>query len=234
MYALYTAGRTRTVVTGLQHLPVPWLSRSGIRRAGTVAWSKQTARPVKENKELPKNEAIPFELVHYITEDTPQGLPPLVPLAQILARINQKTDYIKLVSSKPPIVRVFNYKEEQNVKDERDRLAKQAARASTRKEVQMTWTAAPADIQHKLNKALKELSKGRRVDLALSRSSGGKSRAPVPTNTEVASYIENVMEILGDKVVQWKEMESRAHGVVVLYLEPAKPTKGNTQGDDKS
>lgn len=202
------------------------------KQASGVAWSKQTFRPVKPNLETPKNGNIPFDLVHYAEDEKTQGLPPLVPLRQILSRINLKEDYIKLVSSEPPVVKLINYKEERLAKYERDRLAKRAARASTRKEVQLTWHAAPSDIQHKLNKALKEIRKGRRVDLAISRGSGGKVKPTPPTKNEIASYIQNVMSTLGEDAFQWKETETFANGVVVIFLE-SKSRKTSNSGEDQ-
>ncbi|KAG6910977.1 hypothetical protein DXG01_006031 [Tephrocybe rancida] len=198
-------------------------SRLQVQVEQKKAWVKNEHKPppTAEDRKAklagpPRNAAIKHRWVRLV-DPTTSKLTDLQPLRDILRSINTDSHYVELVSSTPdPIVKVFDKYLETTRAAEAAFRAREAARANVEKEVQMSWSAAPADLAHKVEKAREELARGARVILAFSRKSGQAKLTPAEMNaraTEVVVGLEDVAK-------EWRAREVRAgQGILAIYLE---------------
>lgn len=166
------------------------------------------------NKRLTDDD-IPFKLVR-LADSESNALHPLAPLKTILNSINRKTHHVELVADAPdPIVRILNTREAREKYKELKKRAQAAARAQVRKEIQVTWAAAPGDMAHKLGKARQELMGGKRVDLIFASKKG----QVVPTAQVMDARVKEVLETLEDVGKEYLPREVRKT-MTVLYFKP--------------
>jgi len=161
----------------------------------------------------PTDDDIPFKLVR-LADSESNTLHPLAPLKKILNSIDRKTHHVELVADAPdPIVRILNTRGVREKYKEMKKRAQAAARAQVRKEIQVTWAAAPGDLAHKVGKARQELMGGKKVDLIFASKKG----QVVPTNQEMDVRIKEVLATLEDVGKEYLPREVRKT-MTVLYL----------------
>lgn len=176
----------------------------------------------------PKDDEIPFDTVHLVSS-ADNSLSPPQRMTDILARYPAKTHTIRLVSSAPPIVRVFARAELQKA----DRSAKERARARRKvkqetSELQVTWESAQGDLQHKLNQAKHILSEGDRLDLVFTSRAKNASAAPQYEGKKLARAQDAILTMFTTELasIAFKRKEdarSTANGTMVsMYYEPNK------------
>lgn len=217
-----------------------WLSRTTLERVYALAHQRQTLPSVLAtsssaksllacqcltlramsssvpgpNKRLTDDE-IPFNLVR-LADSESGSLHPLAPLKTILSSIDRKTHHVELVADRPdPIVRIINKKEAREKYKELRKRAQAAARAQARKEIQVTWSAAPGDLAHKLGKVRQELVGGKKVDLIFTSKSG----QVVPTKQEIDARLKGVLDTLTDVGKEYLPRAVR-RAMTILYLKP--------------
>lgn len=98
---------------------------------------------------------------------------------------------------------------------EAKKRAHAAARAQVRKEVQLTWSVAPGDLAHKLEKVRQELEGGRKVDLVFASKKGQQ----VPTRQAMDDRVNGVLETLADVGKEYLPRELRRN-MTALHLKP--------------
>ncbi|KAG6829740.1 hypothetical protein H0H87_010372 [Tephrocybe sp. NHM501043] len=198
---------------------------SSASKGSAVAYNKnaqQAAREAagkdksKKDKGPLRGQAIPHRLVRLVDPQTSK-LTPLQPLSTILSSINRASHYVELVADKPePIVKIIDRYLETTRAAEAAYRAREVARQNIQKEVQVSWSAAPADLTHKVDKVREELARGVRVDLVFSRKSG----QPKITPQEMYERANEVLKGLEDVAREFKPREVRpSSGVLALFLE---------------
>lgn len=175
----------------------------------------------------PKDNEIPFDTVQLVSSED-NTLSPPQRMADILARYSAKTHTIHLVSSSPPIVRVFAKSDLQKA----DRSAKEKAKSRRKtkqetSELQVTWESATGDLQHKLNQAKHILSEGDRLDLVFTSRAKNASAAPQYDGRKLKRAQETILNMftteLGEIAFKRKEDAISTNGTMVtMYYEPNK------------
>lgn len=173
---------------------------------------------------MPRDNEIDWPYV-YVKTPGVEGLDTPRPIKEVLAELDPKTTYLEAVTvpkaddrSSPrwPVCRIVNKKEElAKMKDLKERKKKGAVKE---KELELNWTLAPHDLDHKLKTLQKFLSKGYKVQLLLQK----KARAKVTANQEDAkTLIEKVTkaveEVKGAK--EWKGREGQVLGRYMIFLQ---------------
>ncbi|KAF5371938.1 hypothetical protein D9615_008083 [Tricholomella constricta] len=189
--------RPRTHTTTCVH---PFLSRGSKKLAAS--------------KTLPRDEAIEHPIVQLVDPTTGRLNEP-TPLRTILASLDRRKQFVELVSLTPgPLVKIFSKSEVRQHAQEAAMKARVSARKNIHKEVQLTWSAAPGDLAHKLGKIRQELERGARVDLVFTRK---KNQTPLSIPDMQARALE-VVEELADVSKEWKEREVRAN-MTAIFLQ---------------
>jgi translation initiation factor IF-3 len=171
----------------------------------------------------PQNEAIPFALVQLADPQTGKLHPP-APLRVLLQGIDKTTHYLQLVSSAPPVVKLFDRKAEWAAEKARRVTARDRAHPPKSKELVMTWGVAVGDLAHKLEKAREFLAAGDRVDVLFSP----KKKTPVPSPAERKALLQKALDVVRGVGVEWKpRTEERLITTLHLARDPtaAKPQK---------
>lgn len=166
----------------------------------------------------PRNSEITHATVQLVNPET-NRLDPPKPYAEILNSIELKDNFVELVSSDPPIVKIVN-KREANAARKEMKERKRVQPKNEMKEVQMTWGVGAADLSHKLKKAQEELEKGNRVSLVFAP----RSKRPVPKPQEMQVFLDEVAEKVSPFA---KEGQARTleKNVAVIYLHAIKREK---------
>jgi translation initiation factor IF-3 len=211
------------------------IARGSLARAQAIL-PKSTAAPCPTLRHLttsrqhlaavrPKNDEIPFNTVQLVSSET-NTLSPPTRLSEIQARYPAKTHTISLVSSSPPIVRVFAKTDLQKA----DRSAKEKAKAKRKvrqetTELQVTWESAEGDLRHKLNQGKHVLESGDRLDLVFSSRGKNASAAPQFEGRKLKSAQEMILGMfereLGELGVKRKE-DMKGGTMVTMFYEPNK------------
>ena len=173
----------------------------------------------------PQNNEIPFDIVQVVSSED-RTLSPPQRMSDLLARYSTKTHSIQLVSSSPPIVRVFAKADLQKA----DRSAKEKAKARRKvkqetSELQVTWESAMGDLQHKLNQAKHILSEGDRLDLVFTSRAKNASPAPQFEGKKLKAAQESILGMfttaLGD--IAYKRKDDVVSGsMITMHYEPNK------------
>ncbi|KAI4294271.1 hypothetical protein K523DRAFT_72511 [Schizophyllum commune Tattone D] len=161
----------------------------------------------------PKDDKIPHRTVRIVAQD---GVGPPTSLSTILAAIDRKNFFVELVSHHKEtgaLVKIIDKRERARWLKEQKQRAK-AAKKPAPKEMQLTWATDGHDLEHKLSKVRKDLSRGARVDIALAQKSGQKEL----TAKEKQQKLQGIVDSLQDVSTEWKPREVRKH-VATIYLE---------------
>lgn len=176
---------------------------------------------------MPRDNEIDWPYVYVKTPgaEGSEGLGAPRPIKEVLAELDPKTTYLEAVvvpkaddrgSPRWPVCRIVNKKEElAKQKDLKERKKKGAVKE---KELELNWTLAPHDLDHKLKTLQKFLSKGYKVQVLLQK----KARAKVTANEQDAkALIEKVTkaveEVKGAK--EWKGREGQVLGRYMIFLQ---------------
>ncbi|GHJ84385.1 hypothetical protein NliqN6_0787 [Naganishia liquefaciens] len=173
----------------------------------------------------PQNDEIPFDTVQVVSSED-KTLSPPQRMSDLLARYPAKTHSVQLVSSSPPIVRVFAKADLQKA----DRSAKEKAKARRKvkqetSELQVTWESATGDLQHKLNQAKHILSEGDRLDLVFTSRAKNASPAPQFAGKKLKAAQDSILGMFTTALeeIAYKRKEDVVSGTMItMYYEPNK------------
>ncbi|KAG8158798.1 hypothetical protein KVR01_011241 [Diaporthe batatas] len=183
---------------------------------------------------MPRDEEIAWPYVHVKPPPGAVGHPSIDiprPLKEVLAELDRKTTYLEALavpdpeekgSPRWPVCRVVNKMEEMaRLKDIRDRKKKGAVKE---KEVELTWTLAPHDLDHKLKTLQKFLNKGYKVQVLIQKKVRGKATANESDAKELIERVTKaIQEVNGAK--EWKGREGVILGNYRIFLH------GKAQGE---
>ncbi|KAH9921498.1 uncharacterized protein BXZ73DRAFT_51807 [Epithele typhae] len=172
----------------------------------------------------PRNEAIDIAVkrkpVRLVDPETGALLPP-APLEDVLERVDRKTQHLELVELEPaPVVRIVNQKAAYGRTRER-RVGKALGRKAEEKELQLTWSAAPGDIEVKLKKAHADLADGCRVTLVFAPKKGKWTDM---SRTEQEEIVEGAVKQLEDVAKEWKPRQRQGYAMAA-FLESLRGRK---------
>lgn len=150
--------------------------------------------------------------------DTPR------PIKEVLAELDPRTTYLEAIalpkadekgSPRWPVCRIVNKKEElAKLKDIKERKKKGATKE---KELELNWTLASHDLDHKLKTLQKFLSKGYKVQVLLQRKARGKATATEEdANTLIEKVTKTIEEVKGAR--EWKGREGKVLGSYRIFL----------------
>lgn len=203
--------------------PIPRYQTSGpcLQHLRTLTAS----RPHLASSARPKNDEIPYTTVQLVSSTSNTLSEPTL-LSEILAQYPAKTHTIALVSSSPPIVRVFAKTDLQKA----DRSAREKAKAKRKvrqetTELHVTWESAEGDLRHKLNQGRHVLESGDRLDLVFSSRGKNVSSAPQYEGRKLKAAQEGIIGMfeaeLGELGVKRKE-DLVAGTTRTMFYEPNK------------
>ncbi|KAI0329970.1 hypothetical protein GY45DRAFT_1303924 [Cubamyces sp. BRFM 1775] len=198
--------------------PSPEPARKHVRRPNKT---EENADEKKKKKPLrnPRNEEIKLRFVRLVNPET-GALEPPVPPRQILARVNRKHEYLELVAENPEaIVRIQSTKALYE-KSKAKKFAQASGKAPEEKEVQLTWSVGPGDLQYKLKKVREDLNDGNRVSIVFAPKKG----QPIPSPAGQRKLVDEALSLLEDVGREWKEREVRRHAIGI-FLEGTRTKK---------
>lgn len=175
----------------------------------------------KDERELrkPRNEEIKHPVVRLVNPDT-GALEPAAPLRDILARMNQKTHFLELVTKEPePIVKLHDRK----LLYDREKTKKRvqaSKKPPEEKEVQLTWGVGSADMEFKLRKVRADLEDGHRVNLIFAPKKG----QTLPSPAQQEKMVGEALAFLEDVGKEYKERTVHKQAVAV-FLDPLRRKK---------
>ena len=132
-----------------------------------------------------------------------------------MSTINFSTHFVELVSANPPIVKVFDrgedirHRQAALAKSKRQRMLKQADR-----EVQVSWTAADADLEFKLKMARRFMEEGDRATVVFAQKKGSKKKVSPDRQEEM---VEMFNKGLGDIGTKWKDDDLRGRSFTAFW-----------------
>lgn len=208
-------------------------SFGGLRRGGRPN-QKKTVDPdtpgprvgVKLGR-MPRDEEITWPYV-YVKTPGVEGWEPLGtprPIKEVLAELDRKETYLEATampradedgSPRWPVCKIVNKKEElAKLKDLKDRKKKGTVKE---KELELNWTLASHDLDHKLKTLQKFLSKGYKVQLVLQKKARGKATATAEDANALLERVKQVTEeVKGSK--EWKGREGQVLGRYMIFLQ---------------
>lgn len=176
---------------------------------------------------MPRDNEIDWPYVYVKTPGVEgwEGLGAPRPIKEVLGELDRKTTYLEAIavpkpneSASPrwPICRIVNKKEElAKLKDIKERKKKGATKE---KDLELNWTLAAHDMEHKLKTLQKFLSKGYKVQLVLQKKARGKAKATeADANALVERVTKAVQEVKGAK--EWKGREGQVLGRYTFFLQ---------------
>ena len=201
--------------------------------AGTKPDSKQQVRRVDPTKL--RDENITYKRVHLADPET-GALGPPTPLVDIIAAARrmepsrpeenaeaggdkkvkwwkQRRYCVELVAERPqPIVKIIDlvdsyHKKREAAKKKKDSVVRE-------KEIQMTWSVAQGDFEHKMRKAREALADGERVTIGFARKKGQQFPKPV----EMTARLDETAQSLADVAEEWKPKVVLPNHTAFLYL----------------
>lgn len=176
---------------------------------------------------MPRDEEIswPYVLVKTPGADGHTSVDMPRPIKEVLAELDRKTTYLEAVvvpnpeeknSPRWPICKIVNKMEElARQKDIKERKKKGAVKE---KEVELSWTLAPHDLDHKLKTLQKFLGKGYKVQVLLQKKVRGKATAK---EADAKALIERVEKAIGEVkgAKEWKGREGQILGSYRIFLQ---------------
>ena len=216
MACLESKTRSNVQLEMLRWTSVTWPTKSPFWTARHVVQNKPLLITIlrqaskEANPKVYRNEGIPIKVVQVANREDGRLGPPIA-LQELLQATDLKKNFVQLVSSEPPVVRISSYYEVAQAK--KAAKVKQKLHKVEQKEVQLTWGISDSDLDHKMKKAKEELLKGNRVDVAF----GPKSRKIfVPLETK-QSILQNVTAILSEVGKEYKPAQSRGQFAVLSF-----------------
>jgi translation initiation factor IF-3 len=150
-----------------------------------------------------------------LVSPTNQLLPPQL-LSSILSSTDLTTNTIILSSSDPPIVRMHDRQTYETRL--RDLALKNSLRDRTKfeeKEIQISWTSATGDMEHKIEMAKNILAKGDRVSVLFAiKGSPRRDRMTSEEKKEMIKVFEDGLEEVGRK---WQDDLIKGKAVALHY-----------------
>ncbi|KAH7888154.1 hypothetical protein F5I97DRAFT_959471 [Phlebopus sp. FC_14] len=159
------------------------------------------------------NAKIPYKRVRIVDSNNKLS-PTTQSLSDLLASLDLKKSLVELVSETPePIVRVSDRREAVARYKEQKKAHKEGLKKGhAAKEIQLSWTVAPGDLQHKLAKARTLLDKGHRVDIVFA-SKGDRG----PGMRAMQMRAHQVTQGLGDIAKEWKPKETTRTMMIMSF-----------------
>ncbi|CCM03973.1 uncharacterized protein FIBRA_06129 [Fibroporia radiculosa] len=184
-----------------------------------LAYAKARANSKQKEKGHPRNNDIPFRVVRLVDPETARLSEPQ-PLANIIAGLEQKREWVELVATDPdPIVKIIKsnilYNRLKAIQDK-----KRQNKPREEKEVQVTWGVSENDLEHKLKKAQEELERGNRVNLVFATRKDQPSLSP----EEMAARVQESARFLAETGEEWKARDVTKHTTVVYLQGLTRPT----------
>ncbi|KAJ7087293.1 hypothetical protein B0H15DRAFT_843390 [Mycena belliarum] len=160
----------------------------------------------------PRNKSIPFETVFLVDSD---NVLVEMSLSRILETIDLKKEMVELVDTTPrPIVKILDRKLAFAKLKEAKAKKRDTARKNMLKEVQLTWTSAQSDIDHKLARVRTCLEFGARADIVFSN----KAKTPAPTPAVMQKKLQDALDMMADVATECKPIEWRRN-IAVIHLQ---------------
>jgi len=172
--------------------------------------------PVRYAASIPRadhlrNANIPYETVYLVTDGR---LGPPTPLSHLLASIDPQEVFIELVNEKPqPIVKIISKRDRYVKQKEWRKKQREVALSNMRKEIQLTWGIEPGDLEHKLDKARRDIEKGIRVELVFAPKANQRPPSPAAMQNRLNETTQKISEF----AMEWSPRRVE-RGVVILYL----------------
>ncbi|KAH8102285.1 hypothetical protein BXZ70DRAFT_1006891 [Cristinia sonorae] len=170
-----------------------------------------------------QNEFISYQWVRLVDPDTGE-LRPMARLSTILQEYRsdkamRKRHSVQLVANgAEPIVKVVDPGALYRKAKEMKQRARENARFSGEKEIQLTWDVAGLDHQRKMEQAREGLAEGQRVSLVYAPKKGVRF---LLTPEEMAERAQEDVDALSEVGREWKERDVRRR-ITVVYLESTK------------
>lgn len=209
-----------------------------------LAAEKAEAKLAKEEeKRAPENEEIfaKGDIIHLI--DRENRYHKRVYLEDVLADLDRSVEKLLLVKGNKgadddgrPVCRIFTL---QHLNDKKRRTEGRSAEVAkgekSAKELEITWTIGPADLELKTRQMVRFLEEGRKLDITIARKI--RRKAPEKTVEEMNSLIEHVRRtVKGVKGArEYKTPEGELANTMDLYFEGPKggiDTKGKAEVED--
>lgn len=163
-------------------------------------------------RKVVKNDRIPHDIIQIV--DSGGRLGPPTKLLEALEQIDRKAEDLYLVSTTPvPVVKIMKKQDVYEKKKELKAQARNVLKRNIQKEVQLTWSAASADLAHKMKKIREELERGYKVDLVFTTKKGQKA----PTQQEMHERLDEIKNEMGDLAKEWKAREVRAATALMYF-----------------
>jgi len=156
---------------------------------------------------------IPHRTVQLVDPETNQLREP-APLHSI--KYDKTTHELRLVSDSPPVVKLIDLAEEaEKAKLLEIKLKMNRKTAFEEKEVQISWTSADGDLQHKLDIAKGFLERGDRVNLVFApKASGTPTEISQNRKEEMIAFFESGMQEYG---TTWRDRETTKTTDVIYW-----------------
>lgn len=156
---------------------------------------------------------IPHRTVQLVDPETNQLREP-APLHSI--KYDNTTHELRLVSDSPPVVKLIDLAEEaEKAKLLEIKLKMNRKTAFEEKEVQISWTSADGDLQHKLDIAKGFLERGDRVNLVFApKASGTPTEISQNRKEEMIAFFESGMQEYG---TTWRDRETTKTTDVIYW-----------------
>ncbi|KZV61793.1 hypothetical protein PENSPDRAFT_274223 [Peniophora sp. CONT] len=206
--------RVRTLVSSRVHASHPH------RHSLDVEEEKPDDTP----KKTPRNKDIPFKVVRIVDPETKKPSDPM-PLSRVLDMLKETVDgrevevrYAEVV--RPPsddlggyaLVRLFDRAAMYELGKQRKVKALESRRKNDQKEIQLTWTAASGDVQHKLRKVRQEIERGRRVSFVVTEKDGHTPVQPAKRRAIMDEWLAS----LEDVAREWAPRSEAKHMIIVF------------------
>jgi len=164
---------------------------------------------------LPRNGDIQAPIIRIVNRETGE-LGPDEPLQAALERLKPNKEFLQLMSLDPPIAKVLAFEDEKK----KERLRKEQLKTARKgdkgeKEMQLSWLAQPADMQHKLDKIKEALHEGRRVSVVISC----KPKTLPPSDERRAEVEKRIYAATSDLAVE-SQLPQRGRRHSMLYFRP--------------
>lgn len=214
----------RTLVSSRVHASHP-------HRRGLELDEDEDAKKDDTPKKIPRNKDIPYRKVRIVDPETKKPSEPMM-LSEVLDMLKETVNgremevrYAEVV--RPPsdelggyaLVRLFDRAAMYELSKQRKHKALESRRKNDQKEIQLTWTAASGDVQHKLRKVRQEIERGRRVSFVVTEKDG---HTPVPPAKRRAMLDEWLVS-LENIAREWAPRSEAKHMTIVFLQDRERP-----------
>lgn len=124
---------------------------------------------------------------------------------------------VELVASQPEaVVKLVDLQEEYHRLKDEHKKKRDGPKMVEEKEVQMTWSVAAGDLEHKLRKVREALNEGDRVAIGFSRKKG----QIVLKREEMQMKMQELVDKLEPIAVEYKQRAFTTSSTALIYLKP--------------